>query len=130
MKCGRVSGRFSRSLSMLSAKAVQSPRWTPMNDSSRAKEWARGRKRRCTLPSAILVVWAADSRAEMWLPCVCTTPLGGPVVPEVYTMVATSSGAVSATRAASSVLSASPRSRPTRRSASQVNRRGEGSLPS
>ena len=33
--------------------------------------------------SAMLVVWAADSSAEMWLPCVWTTPLGGPVVPEV-----------------------------------------------
>ena len=51
-----TSGRFSRSLSMLSANAVQSPRCTPMKDSRRAKECARGRKRRCTSPSAMELV--------------------------------------------------------------------------
>ena len=64
---------------------------------------------------------------KTWLPWVWTTPFGGPVVPEVYTIVAMSSGRPSATRPASSLLSASARSRPSWRSASQVIT--QGSLP-
>ena len=52
MKCGRVSGRLSRSLSRFSAKAVVRPWATPRNDSSRANEWASGRNSRCTQPSS------------------------------------------------------------------------------
>src|SRR4029453_7894052 len=77
MKCGRTSGRFSRSLSMLSAKAVVSPRYTPVKLSSRPNECARGRKRRCTSASSTAMVWPDDPSAAMWLPCVWTTPLGG-----------------------------------------------------
>ena len=56
----------------------------------------------------------------MWLPCVCTTPLGGPVVPEVYTIDATSAGIVLATRSASVDLWTSAFSRPIRRSVAHV----------
>ena len=56
-----TSGRFSRSLSMLSAKAVVSPRCTPMNDSSRAKECASGRKSRWVSPFSMPDILAADA---------------------------------------------------------------------
>ena len=68
---------------MFSAKAVTSPRCTPRNDSRRAKECARGRNSRWVAPSSMVSIPAADSSVAMWLPWVCTTPFGGPVVPEV-----------------------------------------------
>ncbi len=34
-------------------------------------------------PAVMVSILAADSSVAMWLPCVCTTPFGGPVVPEV-----------------------------------------------
>jgi len=112
---------------MLSANAVVRPRCTPMNDSSRAKECASGRKSRWVSPSWIPDILAADPSVPRWLPWVWTTPLGGPVVPDVYTMVAMSSGPTAATRLASSPRSRSRLSRPRRRSPSQVMTRAEDS---
>src|SRR5436309_82203 len=51
----------------------------------------------------------------MWLPCVCITPFGGPVVPDVYTIVARSVELVDATRSASLLWCVVAVSRPSAR---------------
>jgi hypothetical protein len=107
-------------LSRLSAKAVVIPWAIARNDSMRANEWASGRNSRCTQPSCTGVAFVDAVTAAMWLPCVCTTPLGGPVVPEVYTIDATSAGIVLATRSASVDLWTSAFSRPIRCSVAHV----------
>ncbi len=92
MKSGETSRRFSGSRSRLSANAVVRPRRIPRKLSIRAKECARGRKRRWTSPSRTPEARAIMSSAARWFACVWTTPFGAPVVPEVYTIVATSPG--------------------------------------
>jgi hypothetical protein len=83
MKSGDTSRRFSGSRSMLSAKAVVSPSRMPRKLSIRANECASGRNRRWTSRSCTPDVCAIMSRAARWFPCVCTTPFGAPVVPDV-----------------------------------------------
>ena len=83
MKCGETSRRFSGSRSMLSANAVVRPSRIPRKHSIRAKECASGRNRRCVSPSRTPVTRAIMSSAARWFPWVCTTPFGGPVVPDV-----------------------------------------------
>jgi hypothetical protein len=47
---------FSARVSMLSAKAVVKPMYSPRNASRRANEWARGKNSRFTSPSSAVMM--------------------------------------------------------------------------
>lgn len=68
--------------------------------------------------------WARGQLTAMWLRLVWITPFGGPVVPDVYTMVAISSGSAASSRSTSRLLSWPPRASLSRCSASQVRTPG------
>ncbi len=83
MTVGRTSPRFSMSLSMLSANAMGWPRRYQAALSTWAKLWASGRKISSSSSASTRAIWAVALASKAQFPWVSTTPLGGPVVPEV-----------------------------------------------
>ena len=83
MKVGRTSCKFGTIWAMLSANAVTTPREIAIHSRILAKMCASGRNRSCSSSEERRRQDSSDSHSKQMFLWVRTTPLGGPVVPDV-----------------------------------------------